>query len=98
MPLILSESDVARCLDMASLIPLMRRTLGRFSRGECRQPVRTSMRIRPAKGFYGVMPAHVPGVDGSPGAFGLKSVSFFPNNDQVGRPTHLATILLLDPA
>ena len=97
MPLILNESDVARCLDLASLIPLMRTTLGRFSRGECPQPVRTSMRIRPANGFYGVMPAHVPGPDGSPGTFGLKSVSFFPGNEALGRPTHLATILLLDP-
>lgn len=97
MPLILSESDVARCLDMASLIPLMRETLGRFSRGECVQPVRTSLRIRPANGFYGVMPAHVPGEADEPGAFGLKSVAFFPGNDDLGRPTHLATVLLLDP-
>ena len=55
------------------------------------------MTIRPAGGFYGVMPAHVPGDNGGPGAFGLKSVSFFPGNDAGGLPTHLATILLLDP-
>ncbi len=97
MPLLLTEADVARCLDMASLVPLMRATLGRFSAGACVQPVRTSMRIRPADGFYGVMPAHVPGEGADPGAFGLKSVAFFPGNDAVGQPTHLATILLLDP-
>lgn len=97
MALILTESDVARCLDMAQLIPLMRETLGRFSRGECAQPVRQSMFIKPANGFYGVMPAHVPGPGNDPGAFGLKSVSFFPGNEALGLPTHLATILLLDP-
>lgn len=97
MALLLSEHDVARCLDMASLIPLMRETLRRFSRRETVQPVRQSLRIRPAEGFYGVMPAHVPGANGDPGAFGLKSVSFFPGNDALGLPTHLATILLLDP-
>ena len=97
MPLLLDESDVARCLDMTSLIPLMRDTMARFSRRECVQPVRQSMRIRPANGFYGVMPAHVPGANGDPGAFGLKSVSFFPGNDTRGMPTHLATVLLLDP-
>jgi len=97
MPLLLSEADVARCLEMAALIPLMRDTLGRFSRGACVQPVRTNLRIRPADGFYGVMPAHVPGDGGDPGAFGLKSVSFFPGNDALNLPTHLATILLLDP-
>lgn len=97
MPLLLTEADVARCLDMASLIPLMRETLARFSRGEARQPVRQSLTVRPAGGFYGVMPAHVPPMDGRPGALGLKSVSFYPRNDERGLPTHLATILLLDP-
>jgi alanine dehydrogenase len=97
MPLLLDESDVGRCLDMAALIPLMRATLGRFSAGQCVQPVRTSLKIKPANGFYGVMPAHVPGDNGDAGAFGLKSVSFFPGNDAIGQPTHLATILILDP-
>ena len=82
---------------MASLIPLMRETLMRFSRGDARQPVRQSLTVRPAGGFYGVMPAHVPPMDGRPGALGLKSVSFYPKNDQRGLPTHLATILVLDP-
>jgi len=97
MPLLLNESDVARCLSMARLIPLMRETVGRFSRGECVQPVRTSLSIKPAGGFYGVMPAHVPGDGGKAGAFGLKSVCFFPGNDALGLHTHLATVLILDP-
>jgi alanine dehydrogenase len=97
-PLLLTEADVGRCLDMRSLIPLMRETLGRFSAGQCVQPVRTSLRIKPVGGFYGVMPAHVPGRGGDAGAFGLKSVSFFPSNDALGLPTHMAQILLLDPA
>jgi ornithine cyclodeaminase len=96
-PLLLTEADVARCLDMASLIPLMRETLGRFSARQCVQPVRTTMRIRPANGYYAVMPAHVPGSGDDPGAFGLKSVAFFPGNDALGLPTHLAQVLLLDP-
>lgn len=97
-PLLLTEADVGRCLDMPALIPLMRETLGRFSAGRCVQPVRTSLRIQPVGGFYGVMPAHVPGPAGDPGAFGLKSVCFFPSNDALGLPTHMAQILLLDPA
>jgi len=97
MTLLLTEADVAACLDMRSLIPLMRDTLARFSRGACRQPVRTAIHVRPAEGFYGVMPAHIQDDDG-PGALGLKSVSFYPGNDRAGLPTHLATILYLDAA
>jgi ornithine cyclodeaminase/alanine dehydrogenase-like protein (mu-crystallin family) len=93
MPLLLSEADVARCLDMASLIPLMRETLARFSRGELTQPVRQGLHIA-GGGAYGVMPAAIPGPGG--GVFGQKSVTFFPSNDALGLPTHLATILLLD--
>jgi alanine dehydrogenase len=97
MPLLLDEADVARALDMAGLIPLMRETLMRFSRGDARQPVRHSLTVHPGGGFYGVMPAHVPPMEGRRGALGLKSVSFYPKNDERGLPTHLATILLLDP-
>jgi ornithine cyclodeaminase/alanine dehydrogenase-like protein (mu-crystallin family) len=93
MPLLLAEPDVARCLAMRDLIPLMRDTLAAFSRGECIQPVRANLAIKDYQGFYGVMPAYVPGAGG--GALGIKSVTFYPEN----RPplhTHLATILLLD--
>jgi ornithine cyclodeaminase len=98
MSLLLSEAEVARCLDMKSLIPLMARALAAFSSGEARQPVRTSIRVKSADGFYGVMPALLPPLSGMPGALGLKSVSFYPRNGERNLPTHLATILLLDSA
>lgn len=97
MPLLLTEADVRRCLDMPSLIALMRETLARFSRRETRQPVRSTIVLQPGNRFYGVMPAHVPPLAGREGGLGLKSVIFYPENDARGLPTHLATILLLDP-
>jgi ornithine cyclodeaminase len=95
VPLLLSEGDVARCLTLRDVVPLMRETLRRFSRRECVQPVRTSVEIGPT-GVFGSMPASVPAIGQTPAAFGLKAVSFFPENDQRGLPTHLAQILLYD--
>ncbi len=97
MPLLLTEADVRRCLDTASLVPLMRETLAAFSRRETQQPVRSTILLQPGSRFYGVMPAYVPPLAGRRGGLGLKSVVFYPENDARGLPTHLATVLLLDP-
>jgi ornithine cyclodeaminase/alanine dehydrogenase-like protein (mu-crystallin family) len=94
--LLLAERDVARALEMGPLIGAMRDALGRFSRGEVAQPVRPTLKVAPAGGYYAVMPAHLRDERG--GALGMKSVSFFPGNAGGPYPTHLATVLLLDPA
>ena len=96
MPLLLSEADLARALEMRSLIPAMRDALRRFSAGEVVQPVRPTLVIEPAGGYYSTMPAHLRDERG--GALGMKSVTFFPGNAGGAHPTHLATVLLLDPA
>ena len=96
MPLLLSESDLARVLELRDLIPAMREALRRFSAGDVVQPVRPTLVIEPAGGYYSTMPAYVRDERG--GALGMKSVTFFPGNAGGPHPTHLATILLLDPA
>jgi alanine dehydrogenase len=96
VPLLLTEEDLRRTLRMPDLVPAMRDALTRFSRGDVVQPVRPTLRIEPAGGFYSVMPAHLRDQRG--GALGMKSVAFFPSNAGGPLPTHLATVLLLDPA
>jgi alanine dehydrogenase len=96
MPLLLTEADMGRVLEMGSLIPAMRDALLRFSAGGVVQPVRPTLKIEPAGGYYAPMPAYLRDERG--GALGMKSVTFFPGNAGGPHPTHLATILLLDPA
>ncbi|HXY68957.1 MAG TPA: ornithine cyclodeaminase family protein [Gemmatimonadales bacterium] len=96
MPLLLTEQDLGRALDMGTLIPAMREALARFSRGDVVQPVRPTLKVDPAGGYYATMPAYLRDERG--GALGMKSVTFFPRNAGGPHPTHLATILLLDPA
>lgn len=93
MALLLRESDLRRLLTIRDLVPLMERTLAAFSTGGAVQPVRSVVPIAPRRAFLGVMPAYLAAQRG----LGLKAVAVYPDNAARALPTHLATILLLDP-
>lgn len=78
---------------MADLIAAMESALAKFSAGEVLQPVRTVLTVGPTKAYFGVMPAYVP----APASLGAKLVTVFGENHRKHLPSHLATILLLDP-
>ena len=78
---------------MGDLIAAMEAALARFSAGEVLQPVRTVLTVGPTKAYFGLMPAYVP----NPGSLGAKLVTVFADNPSKHLPSHLATILLLDP-
>src|SRR5205823_8414755 len=90
-PLFLNEEQVRQHLRMADLIPAMEKALIDYSAGKVTQPVRSVIKVDPPGGFLGLMPALTP--DG----LGLKAVTFYPSNAERGIPTHMATILLVDP-
>jgi len=94
VPLLLSEADVRAVLPMPDLIEAMQGALIDFSTGAADQPVRTVLQIGAERAFFGVMPASVPGRD----AMGTKLVTVYESNTARGLPSHLATIILLDPA
>jgi len=87
----LSEAEIARVLTYEQLIPAMERALAAFSAGEVLQPVRTMLTIEESQRFLGVMPAV------TADAMGAKLVCFYPRNAATGLPTHLATIVLIEP-
>lgn len=93
MALLLTEAEVRELLAPQELIDAMERALAAFSAGDVMQPVRTALQIGPRRNYFGVMPAHVP----MPAALGVKLVSAFDENTARGLPTHLATIVLLNP-
>jgi alanine dehydrogenase len=93
MAIWLNEADVRAVLSMAELIDVMTSAVTAFSAGQVNQPVRTVLET--PGGFFATMPAYI----GSPrAAMGAKLVTVYHNNAQKGLPSHLATIILLDPA
>ena len=92
MPLWLNEADVRALLPMRDLIDATRRAVAAFSAQQVTQPVRTVFAI--PGGFFAAMPACI--TAGDP-ALGAKLVTVCHHNAAHGLPSHLATILLMEP-
>ena len=93
---ILTESDVKSVLTMDDLIETMASALKSFSTKRVEQPVRAVLSVDGNSAFFGTMPAYVRAGDAS-AALGAKLVTVFEQNHAKGLPSHLASILLLDP-
>ncbi|HWK08999.1 MAG TPA: ornithine cyclodeaminase family protein [Vicinamibacterales bacterium] len=94
MPILLSEQDVRAVLSMDDLIAAMEQALAQYSTGAARQPLRNVFEVGAHHAFHGVMPAFIE----EPASLGTKIVTVYGSNPARGLPTHLATIVLLDPA
>ena len=90
---LLTEQQVHSLLPMSDLIPAMEAALAKYSAREVLQPVRSVLMVGPSKAYFGLMPAYVP----APASLGAKLVTVFADNHAKNLPSHLATILLLDP-
>jgi alanine dehydrogenase len=90
---LLTEDHVKSLLTTPELITAMEAAIARFSAREVLQPVRTVLSVGPTKAFFGVMPAYIE----QPPRLGTKLVTVFNENHARGLPSHLATIVLLDP-
>jgi alanine dehydrogenase len=90
---LLTEDHVKSLLPMTELIAAMEAAVARFSAREVLQPVRTVLSVGPTKAYFGLMPAYIE----HPPRLGAKLVTVFNDNHTRGLPSHLATIVLLDP-
>ncbi|MGD1091174.1 MAG: ornithine cyclodeaminase family protein [Bryobacteraceae bacterium] len=93
MPLLLTEADVRELLTMPELIAAMDGALTAFSARTVVQPVRTVIETTDSHTFFGVMPAYISSMP----ALGAKLVTVYHSNLARGLPSHLATIILLNP-
>ena len=103
---LLNEEQVRSLLPMTDLIAAMESALAKFSACEVLQPVRSVLTVGPTKAYFGLMPAYIPTPAWAPrdadsaswgGSLGAKLVTVFGDNPKRHLPSHLATIVLLDP-
>ena len=89
-----SEQEVRAVLTYKALIPAIRQALIDYSAGRVNQPPRMILRAGNAddhrNGWFGIMPV----VSGD--VMGMKSVTFYPGNDELGLHTHMAIIELIN--
>ena len=89
--LVLSEDDVVGALDGRELLAALAEGFAATARGEVQSPPRPEITV-PGKGFLLSMPAWHTG-----GLIGVKQVSVFDGNLELGLPNHLALITLYEP-
>ncbi len=89
----ISEQDVREVLTYEALIPAIRQALIDYSSGRVEQPPRQIMRAGNAEGANNGWFALMPVIAGD--VMGVKTVTFYPGNAELGLPTHMAMIELL---
>jgi thiomorpholine-carboxylate dehydrogenase len=92
----ISEHEVRAVLTYEALIPVIRQALIDYSAGLVDQPARTILRAGNAEGFRNGWFAVMPVIAGD--VMGVKTVTFYPGNAELGLHTHLAMIELLSRA
>ncbi len=90
--LVLGSEDQKRVLTMREAIDAVGLALSEMSAGSAKTPVRTSLPVPKAKGTALFMPSLVESV----GGLGLKFVSVFPLNKQLGKETIQGVMVLAD--
>lgn len=90
------EHEVRPLLTYEALIPAIRQAMIDYSAGLVEQPARTILRAGNAEGLRNGWFAVMPVIHGD--VMGVKTVTFYPGNAELGLHTHMAVIELLSRA
>jgi ornithine cyclodeaminase len=88
----IDRDEVARRLTYEVCIPIVRKAMIAFSKGETRQLLRSIIPLGEGR-LFGVMP----GAMGAAAPFGAKLISVFPDNFALGKQSHQGVVILFEP-
>jgi alanine dehydrogenase len=89
---VLSQKDVRRAVSMAQAIEIVKGAFAQLSTGQAVVPIRTQLEVARHEGITLFMPAYLQ----EGGDLGLKIVSVFPRNLEMGLPTIHALVAVVD--
>ena len=92
MVLVLSKKDVEALLGMRDAIEAVEEAFSEFATGKAVMPTRIVMPINRHNGTFFAMPAYLDEAD----ALGIKVVTSYNNNRNLGLPTIIAVVVLLN--
>ncbi|MHB8869394.1 MAG: ornithine cyclodeaminase family protein [Thermoleophilia bacterium] len=92
--LVLGDADVEGLLSIEECIPVMEEALSALARGQSHMPLRSVVAPEQAAGLMGLMPAYLAG---RAPAYGIKVISVFPGNRDLGIDSHQGAVLLMSP-
>lgn len=89
---VISKDDIRRTVPMAQAILIVKEAFRELSSGTAQVPIRTQLEVAKHGGTTLFMPAYLGGSD----QLGVKVVSVFPRNLQIGLPTIHALVAMVD--
>jgi len=90
--LFVNKKKIASLLPMEECVEVMEKMFRSLATGECLQPLRSIMRLPDRSGVLGMMP----GLAGNLGVMGIKVITVFHANSEVGLPSHQGIVMLFD--
>ena len=91
-PLFINKEQIASLLPMHECIEVMEKMFRSLTAGTCLQPLRNIMRLPDGNGVLGMMPGHAGNLD----VMGIKVITVFHANSEVGLPSHQGIVILFD--
>ena len=91
-PIFINKEKIAQLLPMSECIEVIEKMFLSLATGECLQPLRNIMRLPGGKGVLGMMPGYASKLD----VMGIKVITVFHANSEVGLPSHQGVVLLFD--
>jgi ornithine cyclodeaminase len=91
-PLFVNKEKIASLLPMNECIGVMEQMFRSLAAGECLQPLRNIMFLPDRNGALGMMPGHAAKL----GVMGIKVITVFHANSDVGLPSHQGVVMLFD--